>query len=66
MKVRPEKFFAVFVCGSLVCFLSAVLDQGAVGFSEGGCGGAASSSAGGVLSEDAASICARGVFLNYF
>ena len=57
---------AEFVCGSLVCFLSAVLDPGAAGFSEGGHGGAASSSAGGVLIADTASICARGVFLNYF
>ena len=52
--------------GLVDCFLSAVLDPGAIGFSERGHGGAASSSAGGVLSEDAASICARGVFLNLF
>jgi len=57
---------AVFVCDSLACFLSAVLYQGAAGFSEGGRGGEVSSSTGGVLSEAAASICVRGVFLNYF
>ena len=45
--------------------LSAVLDPGAAGFSEGGRAGAASSSAG-MLSEDAASFCARGAFLNLF
>ena len=50
---------AVFVCDSLACFLSAVFDQGAAGFSEGGHGGEVSSSAGGMLSADTASISAR-------